>query len=778
MKFKKFKLTFLALLVIIPFSSNLSTIEASAKNIDIVENEQKINSTRRKQATINEEQSAKDFYEYLEPVYSDYQLSEIQTFSSDSTKDEYESNNSFEKATIMNNGQSINATLHRDPWYYLFWRDIDEDYYRIDVLGDAKLEVKLTNVPYGCDYDIELYKHFNGISSSFDDVTLFDTTSYSRKAQGSDEQITRNVTPNTYYIRVYPYGDKSYDADNKYKLTVSFSYQTKNETYSNLRYNLGAGGAIWLSDYDPCGIKAFSTQDRTYVGYHLIDGLTNIDVFSNPIFDYLGEENKVEHATLYLWDNNWKLALKSIVEQIRVQVQAEIAKNQKIQVKLELLGDAINIGGMITGVVLTFMTPTGGFIIASQIIGVIASVAPTIYGPIMQSLFPEIWDTTKEKYLNYLNVLSTALATTSTTSDNEIVKISTYYKITYDFNAFSSTFNYYCDYTPEYDETGYKYDDTTFYAFHPGQIFNGKIYGIVKPTDFSDAVNRKFKTQQEINTGGDREIFIGDGIIDELDVGEYHWFHFIAPVSGYYRFYSEGDTDTYLSMFNQIVPSQSSVGELKHDDDSGNGYNFSLTYKLKSNQVLYLRVRGYNWNRIGLYHFKVEAMENVFDARDTIILSDYGFKEKYDFEPITTTHSTENGLEFDVNRLRCGIIDKKYLALSAKRKDAGLAYIEYEFYNVIYSVDFDLAIWSEEEYLNKESSIAFDYKDTEGKWRNYMYFDIANLSKSKDALDHFSFELPEDAYGFRFVIRTNDVNYEQNKGRVVLGDISILYANV
>ncbi len=174
---------------------------------------------------------------------------------------------------------------------------------------------------------------------------------------------------------------------------------------------------------------------------------------------------------------------------------------------------------------------------------------------------------------------------------------------------------------------------------------------------------------------------------------------------------------------------------------------------------------------------KAEELENVYDVTDTIKLKDYGFKEKYEFDPITTQHKTEHGLEFSANRLRCGVIDKSYLSLSAKRKDAGLAYIEYEFSKIIYTVEFNLAIWSEEEYLNKESSISFDYKDMEGKWRRCMNFDIAKLSKSKDKLDNFYVEFPEDAYGFRFVVRTNDVNYEKNKGRVVIGDISVLYSN-
>ena len=713
----------------------------------------------------------REFKDYLEPVYGDYLIPEIQTYSSDSEKDQYEDNNSFEKSTNITGQTTIKATLHKDPWYYLFWRDIDEDYYRIDVLGNAKLDIELTNIPYGCDYDLELYMHSNSVDSSFENIVFLNSSS---KTGNSDELISRNIVANSYYIRVYPYGEKSYDAENEYTLNVKVSYTAKNDTYANLKYNLGAGGALWLSDFDPFGFKAFSSRIEEYAGFRMYsDGLT-ADSFANPIFRYLGTDRKIEHATLYIWNNDWKKALHQIVEKIKTEVINQIEEDKKFRAELELKK---SVGELIIGLTVTFVVPEGFVSDVIDIMGLISNVGPDFYGQFFMALFPRAWDTTKEEYLDYLDILLTALDTTNTTSDNEIVKIPTYYKITSTYNALTNLISYNCDFTPEYDTTGYKYNDVNFFAFHIDQIFNGTIYGIVNSTDLEDAIDRFYVAPDEINTGGNRNITIGDGIIDELDLGEYHWFNFTALATGYYRFYTEGDTDTYLSIFNQIVPSRSMDGELKCDDDSGSNKNCSLKYKLRENQTIYLRISGYNWTRTGLYHLKVEALENLYDSYDTIKLGDYGFKEKYEFEPITTQHQTENGLDFSTNRLRCGVIDKTYLSLSAKRKDASLAYIEYEFANTIYNVDFNLAIWSEEEYLNKESSISFDYKDSGGKWRRYTYIDIANLSKNKDKLDSFSIEFPEDAYGFRFVVRSNEVNYEKNKGRVVIGDISFMYSN-
>lgn len=342
---------------------------------------------------------------------------------------------------------------------------------------------------------------------------------------------------------------------------------------------MGAGGALWLSDFDPIGIKAFSSESAEYAGFFMASNGAIASAYANPIFDYLEKDRKIEHATLYLWDNNWKKALWKVVEQLRITTEKNVNANQKFKATLELIEDEIGTIGTIAGLALTFVNPTSGaLIVAAKIGGVISTIGPAIYGPIVKNLFPDAWDTTKEKYLNYLEILSTALRTTDQTSDSEIIKISSYYKITSTSNALSGTTTYYCDFTPEYDPTGYKYNGTDFYAYHNGQIFNGKIFGIVNPEDLNNAINRNYISHDEINTGGNRVLSIGEGIIDELHVGQYHWFNFTAPTSGYYRFYTEGTTDTYLSIFNQIVPSRSLDGELKHDDDSGVGLNCSLTY--------------------------------------------------------------------------------------------------------------------------------------------------------------------------------------------------------
>jgi len=48
------------------------------------------------------------------------------------------------------------------------------------------------------------------------------------------------------------------------------------------------------------------------------------------------------------------------------------------------------------------------------------------------------------------------------------------------------------------------------------------------------------------------------------------------------------------------------------------------------------------------------------------------------------------------------------------------------------------------------------------------------MSKDKNVLDHFDFI--KKTYGIRITVTTNKVNYEKNKGRVVISDMGVRHA--
>jgi len=163
------------------------------------------------------------------------------------------------------------------------------------------------------------------------------------------------------------------------------------------------------------------------------------------------------------------------------------------------------------------------------------------------------------------------------------------------------------------------------------------------------------------------------------------------------------------------------------------------------------------------------------EIKSVLISSDsYEFEPQYFFYNKIKEHNVGDFV-FSTNRLRTGFIEKKYLTLSAKRKDAGLAYLEYYFPVNVRTFGFSIGIWSEEEYLNTNSEIRLESM-VNGEWTLKHSFNIALLSKSKDSLDYFNFDFSSyQVKNIRLSVSTNQVNNDKNKGRVVLGDVELTY---
>lgn len=244
-----------------------------------------------------------------------------------------------------------------------------------------------------------------------------------------------------------------------------------------------------------------------------------------------------------------------------------------------------------------------------------------------------------------------------------------------------------------------------------------------------------------------------------------------------YKFFTISQMDTYGEIFEQIVPARSEAGRLAYNDDSGDVLNFSITYSLRKNQTIYLRVHGFGWNATGAFTPMVMFDSPLEEINQIIRPADLGYKNVYVNEVTTDTIELENGFSFNTERYRCGYINNQYLALSAKRKDLDSAWVELDFNKNLNSIDFYIGLWSNEEYINSSNAyILFQYSTTDGKWVDGIEFDLNTISKNKDSLDHFTYTFTSNVTKVRFYVHTNQVNYEKNKGRVVIGDISIAYS--
>lgn len=724
--------------------------------------------------------------DYLEPCYGDYEEIDdgIVLYSSDAKKDEFESNNSFTAATKLSptySGSSaptdysrtINATIHRNEWLWgLIKREVDEDYYVFNTYGKASITLKLTNVPQNCDYDMEFYKHDNIKYAEEDSISLIQRSTY---AGNHDETIHFDcLYAGVYYIRISSYKD-TYDAQNPYQLYLNVDYQSEDVAISDLKFNKGIGAALWSSDFDPFGITAFSTSGKSEVGYFTSSTYYSAYKIGHPYFGYIRDDSGINHASLYIWDKSIRMVLYEIVKQSITGLRSELANEESIKAQYNITSKIVNGVALVTDVVLMFVPVANAAASVKVIItsiSTITTVGPSFLDCILETLMPQERIDKKKDYLNYLEVLAAALECDQNTSDNEVLKIDSNYKIVSESVPMIVQMNYDIDYTPTIQDH-YLYSDNIIHAFQSEAKFNGTVYPLKTLEDINNARNKSQSAFSDINTGGDTEIFLDESYPNTIDVGEYHWYHFIAPEDGIYTFCTNSNMDTYGELFSNIVPGNSTSGRLDMNDDSGNNFNFSISYPIHKNRTIYLRVHGYNWKSTGIYSLTVKKTDELESVVESIKDSDFGFTNEYVDNLNRTNVTLESGFSFTTQRLRCGFINNQYLTLSAKCKNAGLAYLQMDFNEDIYSFSFDIAIWSNEEYLNTKSSIVIERKNKEGKWVTYQILDISSMSKNKDILDNYTCDFSEETYGIRIKVSTNQVNYEKNKGRVVISNLLV-----
>jgi len=115
--------------------------------------------------------------------------------------DSYEPNNSINLAKEISTGTAVSANIHEAG---------DVDHYKFNVTVLSNISITLTNIPSGCDYDIELRSPSSSLLGS--------STNY---AMTSESIGYPNAAAGWYYVAVIPKSN-CYSADN-YSLTVSLT---------------------------------------------------------------------------------------------------------------------------------------------------------------------------------------------------------------------------------------------------------------------------------------------------------------------------------------------------------------------------------------------------------------------------------------------------------------------------------------------------------------------------------------------------------------------------
>lgn len=181
----------------------------------------------------------------------------------------------------------------------------------------------------------------------------------------------------------------------------------------------------------------------------------------------------------------------------------------------------------------------------------------------------------------------------------------------------------------------------------------------------------------------------------------------------------------------------------------------------------YVTIDDNGGSRSGATEYSIPTLGQV-----NIETSNYDFGNVYNNTAISENITATSYQTIKTKRLRAAIVEN-HLVLSAKNKDAGTAYLEYEFPHFINTVEFDFGLWSENESLIKNSFIALQCYHSDRYWYTIKEFKAKEMGQDKNILLHYSFKIPILTTSFRFYIITNQVQNDNNRGRVVIGNIII-----
>ena len=174
----------------------------------------------------------------------------------------------------------------------------------------------------------------------------------------------------------------------------------------------------------------------------------------------------------------------------------------------------------------------------------------------------------------------------------------------------------------------------------------------------------------------------------------------------------------------------------------------------------------------------------------TLRSEDYGFPQQYNNSELSKT-IIKNNENINIRRLRTGYINEKglsgsgdwHITMSAKKQGAGAAYLEYEFSKSINFIYFDIRLWSSNEGIsNSNGEAKLQCRDSSGNWVDAIDFLDSNqntggFSSDVENPDKFRYDFPYGTTTFRFYSSSiNPTNASTNKGRIVIGDLGIVFS--
>ncbi|MBP5092162.1 MAG: hypothetical protein J6328_06400, partial [Bacilli bacterium] len=520
-------------------------------------------------------------------------------------------------------------------------RDRDVDLYEFHTYGRADISARLYNIPTGTNLDFELLSHVEydegeSPTESVHGENKLKTIDVSNNRMNQQENVNYySALPNTYYLKVY---SPERDGVNYYDVELTVHYTpAQDESIDELRYQKGAVGAVWVSDYDPFGIHAFKEHGKRLVG--ITDGKKNS--YTNPMFSYLEKFERIHHATIYLWDPTFRNHFAQILDGLyksmvankeALKKQLEEAKKQYKDVQFWLEVNDFVFGGLLeVGLALIPGGNAAGKVVSKigkALCGYTATFSLSqaehaLAKCILEKIFPagteeNISDLNTqyqnvEDLISYYGAAKKIFESGMINNDNgdvyEVKKLVSYYSLTKE-----GSYKHCIDFMPLNDEIynlSGVHASTYIPAYSADAHFNGTIYPLRNDKDWEYVDEKEEPLFPDANTATPIDVSSQAEAFGTLVNCKYLWYKFTAPDYGTYSFTCHSiDVDTAAELFYEPKDGKSRDGLLAESDD----YNPSVSkdcrieYPLTPTRSVYLRVHSPNWKGNGIFNLTIERI--------------------------------------------------------------------------------------------------------------------------------------------------------------------------
>lgn len=605
---------------------------------------------------------------------------------------------------------------------------VDHDFYYFKLLEESRVSLYLYSSNVNSTYTFSLDEmEYIGVTDNgaYHTINTYSCVTNSLSYNSFEDLL---LQAGTYYIYIGNYIANEDNVVMNYQLDLYISKTDlePDARIGDLKFNKNCGGAVWISDL-------FPTKNQDVLGitdstpyFKLSEQNLNYPDYALDDMMQISNGNVIRAANYYIWDEEILGFIKDYADKMVEETFEKFERQQKISVTYSMIENKIE---KTISIVTTIIDAFNKSTIIEIIIGAVEAEILEKMHNFFAIINPK-YDIEFIKYYTIMLEISNACE-----KSDSCLSIPIFYQLSINENIFPNYTEHIitrvdlCEYMFENDE--YTFNEKYIPSSYSDAYTKGKIYGIYEHNDIYDIFNLQNVNDIENVDHVAEDIsnqLDGPISIENLNDGEYKWIKFQTPSAQvdskiyYFECVNPSGKESelfYIDIFDAKVDGYSfynviaskSGGYIINGNDGNiveKGCYFSLM--MEPNEIIYLRIRGDNFNEISSKSFQIRSSANP----NVIHIHEY---LKYTYINLTS-HKAE---------CNCGVyVTEPHVVKSGSKicllckGNAGTGFVG------IMNVNHNEYILPEESYIMDNGVIVLTENDAEKYFRKELEFDFKN----------------------------------------------------